>query len=894
MLLSISLNLPIIVCFMFNSGKPGTLILIFLLLLNNSNGQELRKYAATRLVGNPPEIDGVLEESVWETAEWTSDFIQREPFENEPPAEQTAVKILYDNVNLYVAIRCFDSEPEKIERRLSRRDSFEGDWVGVAFDSYDDDLTAFSFAVNAAGVKSDGIVTNDADWDETWNPVYYVKVTIDDLGWVAEFRIPYNQLRFAEKEEHKWGFQVLRWYFRKEELSLWQIIPRESVRWVSLFGEINNIRDINPKKEVEIIPYIAAGLDKSEPEEGNPFTGNAEFRFNAGVDGKVAVSNDLTLNYTINPDFGQVEADPSVVNLSAYEVFFEERRPFFIEGSNIYNFLISAGGGGGPSGRDNLFYSRRIGDFPSYNPDLDEGEYIDHVPFTRILGALKLSGKTRKGWSVGIMESLTNEEKAEVDMNGERYKVTTEPMTNYFNTRIQKDINKGNATLGGMFTSTHRFINDTSVNFLPSSAYSSGFDFDMFWKEKTYYLSGVMALSYVTGSHQSIIDLQESPRRFFQRPDATHLEVDSTLTSMFGYGGSLEGGKIGKGRWRYGLKMNWRSPMFELNDIGYLRTSDNIHQEAWVKNVILTPFSIFRFMETEISQYSGWDYSGLNKWSGASFEWEAQFRNYFGVEVGTHRAADEIEIAELRGGPAIIFPGSWSVWGSFRTDQRKRLVGLIWGTYRWGDHGWMYSWNLGGRISYRPMDALDISVSPEYRVDNEFARYVETLDYATEKRYILSSLLRHNVILNLRINLSITPDLTLQYWGQPFLFAGEYSRHMKASEPRNEDYYKQFYTFSEQEITYDPNTDTYYVDETGDGSADYSFENPDFSVYDFRSNLVMRWEYIPGSFLYLVWSQGRYSDGPSGDFNLGDHLRKLADAAPNNVILLKFSYRFSF
>ncbi len=879
---------------MIAAKKTSVLTVLLATIVFVAVGQSTRTYTATRLEGEPPHIDGLLSEDVWESAEWTGDFIQREPFENQPPAEQTAVKILYDDNNLYVAIRCYDAEPDKIERRLSRRDSFDGDFVAVAIDSYDDDLTAFSFAVSAAGVKSDGMVTNDDDWDDTWNPVYYVKVSIDELGWLAEFKIPYNQLRFADVENHSWGFQVLRWYFRKEEMSLWQIIPRESSRWVSLFGELNGIKNINPKKEVEIIPYVMGNIKLSEKEEGNPFATGTEYGYNIGVDGKVAVTNDLTLNYTINPDFGQVEADPSVVNLSAYEVFFQEQRPFFIEGSNIYDFPISAGGGGGPSGRDNLFYSRRIGNRPGYFPDLDDDEYMESTDFVRILGALKLSGKTRDGWSIGVMESLTNIEKVEIDYGGERRTQTIEPMTNYFNARVQKDINRGNTTLGGMITATNRFINDTALEFLPDAAYTGGFDFDNFWKDKAYYLSGVLSFSYVMGTNEAMVELQESPRRYFQRPDAEHLHVDSSLTSMFGYGGSIEGGKIGEGRWRYGLKLNWRSPQFELNDMGYLRTSDNIHQTAWVKYVILTPFSIFRVMEAEITQWSGWDYSGLNKWSGVSSEWEAQFKNYFSTEVGIRRSAEEIEIAELRGGPAIIFPGSWATWGFLRTDQRKRLVAHIRGSYNWGDEGYSYGWNAGGGISYRPLDALEFSVDPGYSVNSEYARYVETVEYNDENRYIVATLFRSTAVLNLRINLSITPDLTIQYWGQPFLFSGEYSKFKVTVDPRNENYFDQFYEYTENEIYYDENDNQIYIDETGDGEADYSFENPDFSVYDFRSNLVLRWEYIPGSFVYLVWSQGRYGDGPSGEFDFGNHLQNLSTAAPTDIFLLKFSYRFSF
>ena len=855
---------------------------------------QTRTYNAARVEGEAPDIDGVLNEQTWNNAEWSGDFIQRDPYENDQPSQQTAIKILYDDQNLYVAVRAYDDEPEKIERRLARRDSWEGDWIAFAVDSYDDDLTAFSFGVNAAGVKNDGMATNDDNFDDTWNPAYYVKVSIDDQGYLAEFKIPYNQLRFADKTNHTWGLQVLRYIFRKEETSLWQIVPRESSRWVSLFGEIRNIRNIHPKKEIEIIPYAMGGLEKMEYEEGNPYATGTDWNYNMGLTGKVAVSNDFTLNYTINPDFGQVEADPSVVNLSAYENFFEEKRPFFIEGANIYDFPISSSPGGGPSGRDNLFYSRRIGRRPHYEPDIEDHQFIDMPAFSRILGAMKLSGKTKKGLSVGVLESLTNIEKAEIYDSGYTSKETVEPMTNFFNTRVMQDINKGNATVGGMFTATNRFINDSSVSYLPESAYTGGFDYIQFWNDKAYRFKAKMVFSYVSGTTEAMTELQKSPRRFFQRPDATHLEVDTTLTSLFGNGGSIEIAKVGKGNWRYGFLLNWRSPELELNDMGYLRTSDNIHQSAWLRYIIFEPFGIFRRVEIGVSQWSGWDYSATNKWGGIRLSAFSQLKNYFITEIGMNRSKEELEIAELRGGPAVIFPGSVGVWGFLKTDQRKKLVGEVKGSYRWGDFNWKRSWDVGFEISYQAFAGLQISVEPEYDQDYEYARYVETIELEDGNRYIMASLDRHNAMINIRINLSLTPDLSIQYWGQPFLFAGDYSIYKLVVDPTNPDYFNQFHDFTDDEISYDTESDVFNIDENGDGMIDYSFDNPDFSYYDFRSNFVVRWEYLPNSTVFFVWSQHRTGDDSYGEFDLNRQIDNLLNAGAFNVFLLKFSYRFSF
>lgn len=866
------------------------------------SAQEQRSYTAVRITGEVPVVDGKANEKAWEFADWSSDFIQREPYENAPPSQETVFKILYDDNHLYIAIKAYDTEPEKIEKRLSRRDHWEGDWVGVAIDSYDDNLTAFSFAVTASGVKADGLVTNDSDWDETWNPVYYTNVSSDELGWVAEMKIPYNQLRFSDTENHIWGLQVIRWLFRKQEMSLWTPVPRESARWASLFGDLKGINKIKPKKEVAITPYIMGGIETSEKEEGNPYETGQDWVYNAGVDGKVAITNDLTLNYTVNPDFGQVEADPSEVNLSAYESFFEEKRPFFVEGSNIYDYPISGPRVGSPSRRDNLFYSRRIGRAPRYDPDLDDFEYADINNFTRILGAVKLSGKTRKGWSIGIMESVTNEEKYEIDSNGDRRKGVAEPLTNYFNTRIQKDINKGNTTLGGMITATNRRINDSTIDFLPASAYTGGLDYNQFWNEKAYYLTAKMVFSYVSGSKESMLELQESPRRYYQRPDADHLSIDSNLTVLMGHGGSIEGGKQGIGNWRYGGGITWRSPGLELNDMGYLRSSDIINQGIWLNYVVFEPFSIFRTLEIGLREWAAWNFSGLLKYSGIRINANTQFKNYFRANLGFVRRSYEIEQAELRGGPSFRYPGSWGGWMFVGTDERKKLFGHIKGSFGVGDNQYKKRWEVGAGLSYRPIGALQLSIEPEFETDFIDARYVETSELDHDNRYIIARLDKKLAVLNLRINLSITPDLSIQFWGQPFFFSGDYSKFKVVTDSPNTEFSSQFHVFNDNEIRYNEPDNNYsicdpYINENNcdlETNPDYTFDNPDFSVYDFRSNFVIRWEYIPGSTAYFVWSQGRVGDNSYGAFDFNRHIQDLLDTKSSNVFLLKFSYRFSF
>lgn len=872
--------------------KSQLLITLLFFAQLAAQAQELRTYTTVRLNGIPPEIDGVINEQVWEAAEWAGDFTQAEPYENAEPSQETTFKILFDDNHLYIAIRAYDTEPEKIERRLGRRDHTDGDWVGVGIGSYNDKLSGFGFTVNAAGVKGDGVVTNDTDWDGTSNPVWYVKTSIDELGWVAEMKIPYNQLRFAKVENHVWGLEVMRTLFRKEEFSIWQMIPQESNTWASSWGELHGIKGIKPKKEIALTPYIMGSLETNEKEEGNPYQTGTEWDYNAGLDGKIAVTNDLTLNFTINPDFGQVEADPSEVNLSAFESYFREQRPFFVEGSNIFNYPISSGGGFG--GRDNLFYSRRIGRSPQYEPELEDNEYMKSPEFTRILGAFKLSGKTRDGWSIGILESVTNQEYANIDNNGEQIKEIVEPLTNFVNARLQKDINKGKTIVGGIFTATNRFISDSTLELLPTAAYTGGLDFEQFWNDRSWTLKAKVVGSSVSGSKEAITDLQEAPQRYYQRPDATHLSVDTNLTSLSGFGASFNAAKIGKGHWRYGLTLNMRTPGLSLNDIGFLTRADAIDQNAWVNYVIWNPFSIFRSMRFSASQYQGWDFKGTHIFWGANTNWNAQFKNYWSVWANGSRNGFDIDRHQLRGGPSIRKPGSWRGSIGFETDERKKLVADFFVMRAWGDVNYRDAFDIGFGFSYQPLPSLQLSISPTYVYDRESAIYVETIDYEDDQRFIVANMNRKSIVLNLRINFSITPDLTIQFWGQPYFFSGDYFNFKNVTNAGSTDYYSQFHVYSDDEISYTESDNEYLIDENADGITDYSFENPDFSFYEFRSNFVIRWEYIPGSTAYFVWSQGRTGDHPDGQFSLSENMNRLFDETPRNIFLLKFSYRFSF
>jgi len=867
-------------------------LIIFLLLVYGIAFTQDKAYVTQQLEGKPPFIDGVMDDLVWRQVDWGGGFTQYEPYEGQSPSQSTFFKILYDDNNLYVGIVAYDSVPSEIDRRKSRRDGFEGDLVGIHIDSHFDKMTAYAFVVSAAGVKSDEMITDDGDgFDETWDPIWYTKTSISDTGWAAEMKIPLTQLRFGKKDVHTWGLQCVRHLFRKDELSLWQFIPREDNAWVSKLGELQGIKGIKPKRQVDLIPYVVAQQEYFEEEEGNPYATGKKSKLAAGLDGKIGVTNNMTLDFTINPDFGQVEADPSEVNLTAYETFFQEKRPFFIEGNNIYDFQIT--GGGNPYSRDNLFYSRRVGRQPHYYPDLDDNEYADVPENTTILGAFKLSGKTKKGWSVGVMESLTQREMAEISQEGVIREEEVEPLTNYFVARLEKDINKGNTVVGGMFTSTNRKIENPAIDFIPKNAYTGGLNFKHYWKDKSWMVAARTVFSSVHGDTIAMTNLQESSVRYFQRPDANYIHVDSTRKSLQGQGGTVEFGKVGGGHWQFLSWVTWRSPGLELNDVGYLRSSDEVQQVLWVSYRIWEPFSIFRRININFNQWSGWDFGGRNTFSGINTNVNTQFKNHWFFGGGINFDGPSLSKSDLRGGPSLLLPGGWNYWLSVDSDPRKKFSAeASYSQYKAFNNTATFR-NVGLEFIYRPSNMIRLSLEPFISINDYNLQYVETTEYKNEDRYVTAFINQKTFGLVGRIDLSITPDLTIQYYGQPFMASGEYTQFNRITDAQADDYYNRYHVFAEEEISYNSDEEIYSVDENGDGMVDYTFGNPNFNFLQYRSNLVFRWEYIPGSAVYLVWSQGRTDETSQVDYNFKNNWDNLFDIHPHNVFLVKLTYRLA-
>lgn len=860
-------------------------------------GAAPKAYRAVRINPQPPVIDGLGSDPVWNKASWEAGFLQNAPRQGEKPSQETAFKILFDDEALYVFIRASDSEPGRIDRRLARRDDWKSDSVGLWLDTYHDHRTAFLFLVTAGGVKTDGICSNDElssmenGVDFNWDPIWSAKTLVDGEGWTAEIRIPLSQLRFGSKKEQSWGLQVERRINRANELSRWQLIPNEAKGFASLFGDLEGIIGLRPSRRIELLPYSVGSLQTDAREEGNPFAPGLTRALSGGLDGKVGLTSDLNLDFTLNPDFGQVEADPSYMNLSAYEVFLQEKRPFFIEGSNILNYRVFRWGGS--LSQDTLFYSRRIGQPPHGWPTTEPGEYFRRPDSTSILAAFKLTGKTENGLSLGVLDALTSEENAELDLLGRRRMEPVEPTTNFFVGRVQKDYDGGNFVVGGMLTAVGRRISSSGLNDLSRAAYSGGFDLVRYWRDKTYYFTLNVIASHILGSREALLQTQTSPVHYFQRPDASHATLDPERTSLSGYGGTLEFGKSGGGNFRFISSLTWRSPGLELNDVGFLRQADLIRAWLQAKYVTFKPFGPFLNFSLALCHYRDWDFGGRLLRPGLFFELNTVFKNNWNLYLSADKVFFDRAANVLRGGPSFRSPGMTSSYFILSSDQSKPWRISAGPFYGPGDAGSSEGWGAFFEAAYRPHPALEFSAQPMIYFFNDELQYVASPQSGLENRYICGRMDMRMASLTLRLNLSLSPELTIQYYGQPFISTGKYSGFKIITDPGAADWRHMFRPLGGNDIRFDGPSESYRVDENGDGLADFEFDRPDFRTLQFRSNLVLRWEYRPGSILYLVWSQGRTGFSPDADLGLGQGLADLFHLQPRNVFLVKFSYWFT-
>jgi hypothetical protein len=839
-------------------------------------------YTTQRISTPPPVIDGKLNDECWKKGTWAGNYHQWMPNEGAKPTYPTALNIQYDDKYLYVAIRAFDGEPKKIIRRSGLRDEQVGDMVGVTFDSYHDYRTGFEFSVTSWGQKIDVILYNPFNFDFNWDAVYKVKTGLEDSAWVAEYQIPLSQLRYSNKKEQVWGMHAWRVISRLSEEDNWEQQFKNSPGILYNFGELRGIEGLKKSRRIELMPFVLGKLNTMEAQSGNPFIRNGrDWAGNAGLDAKIGVSSNFTINLTVNPDFGQVESDPSVMNLTAFETFYQEKRPFFLEGLTIFDYKLDD---------QSLFYSRRIGHAPSLTYPFNDTTFIKSPQKTTILSAIKFSGTSSKGLSIGVIQSITANEKAQVsNPEGKITSKLVEPLTSYTVARIQKGFNAGTTILGGMITSVNRSINDPNLDFLSRNAYTGGLDLLHYWHDKKYYIDARLLGSSINGSRQAITALQESSARYYQRPDAGYLGFDTLITQLNGFGGKFKIGRISKIHWQYYTGVSWLSPGLELNDLGYMTIADQIKNDNDVIYQTTKPVSIFHSYSLELDQYNLWNFNGTYLGSGARMNFSSESKNNWTFNTNLIYNTTSLDPRFLRGGPEMKIPYTITELGTASTDPSKKTILSFSYSYQARGNNSATSYFIGPGISFRPLQVLTIGVTANIANNHDLLQYITTLDYISQKRYIFGTIDEKTVGLTIRINLNLSPEFSIQYYGSPFISRGTYSEFKHITDPSAKSFTDRYnmYNYSLQP------SGSYSLDENGDGTPDYNIANPDFNFQQFSSNLVAKWEYRPGSFIYLVWSSDRTGTTSSSGTSYGQSLNQLMKIFPNNIFLVKLSYWFN-
>ena len=842
---------------------------------------------ATRTTGSI-RVDGRLDDAAWAAAVPVTDFTQWDPAEGTPVSERTEARILYDGEALYVGVRLWDRSP--VSSRLGRRDMPLGDsdWVGVVVDSYHDHRTAFSFDLNPAGVRRDALKIADVD-DNSWDPVWEGASSVDSAGWTAEYRIPFSQLRFSRAAEQTWGIQIERVIRRNQEYSIFAFTPKGERGGIARYGHLHGLRDIRPGKRLEILPYTVAKAEYVDP-AGNPFRTDSEYGASAGLDLKYRVTSNLTLDATLNPDFGQVEVDPAVVNLTAFETFFPEKRPFFIEGTDNFNFYT----GGGAS---NLFYTRRIG----RTPQLFAPGAAEELTATTILGAAKLSGKTG-GWSVGVMEALTQREEVrfrpfEAEPGAADDRFVVEPLTNYLVGRARRDFRSGQSSVGGIATAVNRDLDGPALeNSLRSSAYAGGLDFRHEWAKRAWVLLGYATASAISGERGVIGAAQRSSARYFQRPDARHVELDTLATSLRGMAGELLLGKQAGRHWRGSAALSTVSPGYEINDLGFNTRSDLLRGNLSVTYLENTPGRTFRNWRVTGQARMDHNYDGDHIGNTLFVGTNWLLRSYWSVAANAGYSFEATDDRLTRGGPLARRPADGRVYVAVNSDPRRGVTGYG-GLYYGEDAGGGRSVQANAGVTMRPSPRWTLSAGPALARSRVAAQYVasvrDPLALETfQRRYVFAELEQTELVLDTRLDLTFTPRLTLQLFAQPLISAADFGDYKELEAANTFD----FAVYGRDRGTLARNADgSFTADPDGTGPAapfrfGQFFSQRDFNQRFLRGNAVLRWEWRPGSTLYVAWQQRRFDDDVVGDFSLNRDGGALLGARPDNVFLVKVNY----
>jgi hypothetical protein len=857
----------------------------------------------------PIVVDGRLDEAVWQTPSPATDFIQFEPDEGKPATQRTEVRLAYDAEALYVGARMYDSLGARgVRTRLARRDQgAESDYLELTFDTYHDHTGRTVFNINPSGVKYDAGQAS-ANADPSWDPVWAAETRIDSAGWTAELRIPFSQLRFPRDSLQTWGLQVTRYVQRLNELSMWSHWGRSETGGAPLYGHLQGLRAPRNRGRMELMPYVLSRASHVSPTQpGSPFQSGQDYDMRAGLDVRYQLSSTLQLDATINPDFGQVEVDPAVVNLSAFETSFAERRPFFVEGSGLFGFGGARCFNCSNLSSTSLFYSRRIGRSPQGVVTVEGAEFVHSPENSAILGAAKVTGRTRGGLQVGILEAVTRSERALVqDTLGGRFTEEVEPATNYFVGRLRRNYRGGNATVGAMATSVVRwFESDALETRLPSHAEAVGIDGELWWGNRTYHLMGNLALSNTSGDSLAIRRLQTSSARYFQRPDRVSGgngifsdELDPGATGLRGYTGYLRMAKDA-GDWQWEGAVNSRSPGFEVNDASLLNRSDFTWFLANVMRRWNRPTGMYRWWQGIVGAEWQYNHDGDRTWAQVHAFSGGQLANYWDAAVYTQIHPEVSDDRLTRGGPVVRRPAEYLLHARMNTDARKKVVFSVSADYIADRDGGGYE-GVSGTVRFKPAPNVQLSLGPAYNHRHSTQQFVLRRDDATAthfsgQRALVSDLSQHQFSMNTRLNWTFTPTLTLELFAQPFAFAGDYSKFKEFTGPRTAD--KQVYGEDFGTICFDAGANRYTADPNGDCAVEggrsaqaFSFDNPDLNVRSLRGNAVLRWEYRPGSTLFLVWQQQRSGSEPFGEFDFGRDTGAIFRQQPDNIFVIKASY----
>jgi hypothetical protein len=847
--------------------------------------------AMAKRTTSAPTIDGSLTDAVWASATKHSGFLQREPISNGAPSEHTEFAVLYDDSNIYVGVWLHDKNPSKVIGNLTRRDQGSvSDLVRVAFDSYYDHRTAFGFGINPSGVQSDFVIYDDSNIDDSWDAVWEAgsqKIASGpDAGWSAEFRIPLSQLRFSDAAKQIWGIQIIREIAASGEVNAWSPWPRTEERVVSQFGTLNGISNIVAGRRLELLPYLTGGVARTVVEPNDPLNDGTSLRRNVGLDAKYGLSSAFTLSATVNPDFGQVEADPSQVNLSANELFFQERRPFFLEGGDLFNLSI------GDENGESLFYSRRIGGAPHGSI---EGEFVDAPTSTAIYGAAKVSGKTGSGWSLGILDAVTAQENATA-VNGEGTKSSQaiEPLTNFLAARVKKDFREGASSIGAFLTGVQRDLSEPALKkILHSQAYSGSIDgLHRFGTGNHYSASMTLYGTHVLGSKDAIARTQRLNRHLFQRPDASNVTYDPQRTSLTGSAIAWALRKqSGSDPWRFGTGGDIRSTAFEANDLGFQQESDRLFSYAYLNYRDNEPgggLQSFR-INGSLYQISNLE-PRLLTWGG-NLNGGLKTADYWDMYVGTNYNVNRWSPRELRGGPALRADNSVSIFSGINSDSRKPIQ--ISANANAGGTAASDSWYAGANIDVRwqARSNLDLSVGPNFSIAEDDQQYVgELADMMDNSHYIFARIRQVTTALTMRVAWTLTPRLGFQLYAQPFVSTGAYGQYKDIDQPGAKKYGDRAYEYGLGDIEVTNDGVNVFRDRSGKNS--YGFSRPDFSFSELRSTAVVRWEYRPGSTVFAIWSHGQSQSDENGRFSIGRNVKALSKADSEDVVMVKANYWF--